>query len=131
MAIILFDFDGVLADTLADLLNFGRIACEQLGLPRTPTPADLDVLENMSFIDYGRQLNLPEQLIDEFVSLCLEMFHQRTQSPKIFDGMAQAVEQAAIHNQIGIITGNTTRTVKNFLEENELQKYIKLIIGVE
>ena len=131
MAIILFDFDGVLADTLADLLNFGRIACEQLGLPRTPTPADLDVLENMSFIDYGRQLNLPEQLINEFVSLCLEMFHQRTQSPKIFDGMAQVVEQAAIHNQIGIITGNTTRTVKNFLEENELQKYIKLIIGVE
>jgi len=131
MAILLFDFDGVLADTLDDLLNFGRIACEQLGLPRTPTPADLDALETMSFVDYGHQLNLPEQHIDEFVSLCLEMFHQRTQSPKIFGGMAQVIEQAAIHHQIGIITGNTTQTVEKFLEEHELQQYIKIIIGVE
>ena len=56
MSIILFDFDGVLADTLDDLLSFAQEACAQLGFPRNPTPADLDALETMSFIDYGRQL---------------------------------------------------------------------------
>jgi len=131
MATLLFDFDGVLADTLDDLLNFGRIACEQLGLPRDPTSADLDALDNMSFVDYGRQLGLPELYIDDFVMRCLEMFEQRTQPPRIFDGMAQVISHVAELHQIGIITGNTTQTVEKFLQKNELQDTIQIILGVE
>ena len=131
MAIILFDFDGVLADTLDDMLNFARTACDQLGLPRNPTPADLDALETMSFVEYGRQLNLPPEHIEEFVSRCLEMFEQRTQSPKIFNGMAQVVTQAAENHTLGIITGNTSQTVGKFLVENQLRNCIQIVIGVE
>jgi len=131
MAIILFDFDGVLADTLEDMLNFAREACIQLGLPRNPTPADLDALETMSFAEYGRQLKLPSQHIDGFVSRCLQMFNQRPRPPKIFDGMAQVVTHAAERNMVAIITGNTTHTVERFLRENEIYNHIKMVIGVE
>jgi phosphoglycolate phosphatase len=131
MAIILFDFDGVLADTLDDLLNFAREVCAQLGFPRNPTPADLDVLETMSFVDYGRQLKLPPQYIDAFVSQCLQMFNQRLRPPEMFEGMGQAIAEAAKSNILAIVTGNTTPTVDVFLKENHLRKYIQLIIGVE
>jgi phosphoglycolate phosphatase len=131
MAIILFDFDGVLADTLDDLLNFAREVCAQLGFPRDPTPADLNVLETMSFADYGRQLKLPPQYIDAFVSQCLRMFNQRSHSPRMFEGMGQAIKEAAKSNILAIVTGNTTPTVEEFLKENNLREYIKLIIGVE
>ena len=95
MAIILFDFDGVLADTLDDLLNFAREVCAQLGLPRNPTPADLEVLDTMSFVDYGQQLKLPPQYIDAFVSQCLQRFNQRSRPPEIFEGMRQVITEAA------------------------------------
>ena len=131
MAIILFDFDGVLADTLEDMLAFAREACVKLGHPRNPTPADLGALETMSFANYGRQLRLPPQCIDEFVSLCLQMFNNRLQPPKIFDGMKQVVVEAAKSNRIAIITGNTTTTVEQFLIENGLREQIRLVIGVE
>jgi phosphoglycolate phosphatase len=131
MAIILFDFDGVLADTLDDLLNFAREVCARLGFPRDPTPTDLDVLETMSFVDYGRQLKLPPQYIDAFVSQCLQMFNQRSHPPRMFEGMGQVLTEAAENNTIAIVTGNTTPTVEGFLKENNLCKYIKLIIGVE
>lgn len=131
MATMLFDFDGVLADTMDDLLDFARKACAQMGFQRTPTSNDLDVLETMSFVDYGRQLELPPQHIDEFVSRCLQMFNQRSQPPKIFEGMEQVVIEAAKHNTIAIVTGNTTPTVLAFLEEYGLRKHIKLVIGVE
>ena len=131
MTIILFDFDGVLADTLDDLLNFGRAACTQLGLQRDPTPADLDALETMSFADYGRQLNVPTQQINEFVNLCLQMFNRRSLSPKIFEGMERVIREAATDHILAIITGNTTPTVETFLQENELRTHIKLIIGIE
>ena len=45
MALILFDFDGVLADTLDDMLHFAQAVCVELGSDRIPTPADLDALE--------------------------------------------------------------------------------------
>ena len=131
MAIILFDFDGVLADTLDDLLNFAQKACAQLGLQRQPTSADLDALETMSFADYGRQLNVPAQQINEFVNLCLQMFNRRPRPPKMFKGMERVIRESATGNTLAIITGNTTPTVETFLRENGLQTHVKLIIGIE
>jgi phosphoglycolate phosphatase len=131
MSFILFDFDGVLADTIDDLLNFAKEACAQLGLLCTPTPADLDALDTMSFADYGRQLEVPAQQIDQFVSLCLEMFNQRSHPPKIFEGMGRVLVKAAEQNTVAIVTGNTTPTVKAFLEKYGLRDQVKLIIGVE
>jgi phosphoglycolate phosphatase len=131
MAIILFDFDGVLADTLEDLLDFAREACAQMDFQRNPTPADLDVLETMSFVDYGRQLKLPPQTIDEFVSRCLQMFNQKPHPPKIFQGMERVVAEAAKENILAIVTGNTTPTVEAFLNEYGLREHIKRVIGVE
>ena len=131
MAIILFDFDGVLADTLDDLLIFARKVCTQLGFPRDPTPADLEVLETMSFAEYGRQLKLPPQHIDAFVSQCLRLFNQRSHPPRMFEGMEQVLVEAAKDNILAIITGNTTPTVERFLEANHLHECIRLIIGVE
>ena len=131
MAIILFDFDGVLADTLDDLLNFAQAACAKLGLQCNPTPADLDALDTMSFTEFGWQLKVPGQHIDEFVSLCLQMFNQRPRPPKLFPGMGRVVTEAAKRNTIAIVTGNTTPTVDGFLKENNLRKHIRLVIGVE
>jgi phosphoglycolate phosphatase len=131
MAIILFDFDGVLADTLEDVLDFGREAAAQVGFVRNPTPADLEVLETMAVPDYGRQLDLPPQHIDEFVERYLEMFTQKPSSPKLFQGMGQVVTQAAKHHAVAIVTGNTTPTVEAFLKKYGLREHVKLVIGVE
>lgn len=131
MSFILFDFDGVLADTIDDLLNFAKEACAQLGLQRNPTPADLNALETMSFADYGRQLKVPAQQIDQFVSLCLEMFNHRPHPPKIFDGMDKTLIEIAKRNTIAIVTGNTTPTVEAFLRKYGLREHINLVIGVE
>lgn len=131
MALILFDFDGVLADTLEDALNFAREACAQMGIACDPTPNDLEALETMSVVDYGRQLKLPPERIDEFADRYLEMFNQKPHPPKIFQGMDEVIAQAAKHNNLAIVTGNTTMTVEAFLREHRLTKYVDLIIGVE
>ena len=131
MAIVLFDFDGVLADTLEDALNFGREAAAQVGLERNPAPADLDALETMAVPDYGKQLKIPEQHIDEFVNHYLRLFTQKPSPPEMFRGMEPVVAQAAKNHTVAIVTGNTTPTVEAFLKEHGLQEYVRLIIGVE
>ena len=84
MALIIFDYDGVLADTLDDLLRFGQEACDQLGVKHLVTKDDLENLEVMSFSSYGRACEVPEHLVDEFVKISLNLFAEKDSPPAIF-----------------------------------------------
>jgi len=131
VTLILFDFDGVLADTLEDMLGNAQATCIELGIHRIVTSADLDSLETMSFVEYGRQLSIPPQLIDEFVSRCLARFGQRSRPARIFAGMKQVIEQLSKNNTLAIVTGNTTQTVENFLAEHGLCGFVQAIFAVD
>jgi len=127
---IIFDFDGVLADTLEDMLRFAAQACEQLGIPCQPSPVDLEVLERMTFSDFGRQLGVPENKLGEFVRLCLELFSNRAQPPDITPGLGEVVRQLAQTYPLAIVTGNTEATVRAFLERHDLADCFKVLVDV-
>ena len=131
MALIIFDFDGVLADTLGDLLRFGQEACLALGVARTPTAADLDALETMSFADYGRQLGVPDELNAEFVRLCLQRFAEKESPPSLFPDLGRVVRALAGVHTLAIVTGNSTANVRAFLAEHGLADCIQQIYGVD
>jgi len=128
--IIIFDFDGVLAITLDDTLYFAAEACRELGTPCQPSFADLDALETMSFDDFGRQLGVPEDLVQEFTRRCLERFANKVQPPDIVPSMGAVVTQLAQTCQIGIVTGNTTPVVEKFLDQNGLRQAVTAIADI-
>jgi phosphoglycolate phosphatase len=131
MALIIFDFDGVLADTLDDMLNFAQAVCVELGYDRIPTPADLAALETMSFVEFGKQLGIPPHLAGEFASRCLQRFIEKPYPPKIFAGIEQVIEQLSARHTLAIVTGNTTRAVENFLSENDIRQFVSVIFAVD
>jgi phosphoglycolate phosphatase len=131
MPLILFDFDGVLADTLGDLLQFGQEACNELGVKHIATKDDLSSLEVMSFATYGQQMGVPDHLIDEFVRRCLAKFGTKQSPPEIFTGLNDVVRGLFKSNIIGVITGNSTENVKAFLAEHCLAECICAIYGVD
>jgi phosphoglycolate phosphatase len=131
MALILFDFDGVLADTLGDLLQFGQEACDELGVKHIATQNDLSSLEVMSFATYGQQLEIPDHLINEFVRRCLAKFGTKKSPPEIFKGLDKVVRGLSTNNTIGVITGNSSGNVKAFLAEHGLDGCVRAIYGVD
>ena len=74
MALIIFDFDGVLADTLDDLIQFGQEVCDELGVKHVVKKEDLSNLEIMSFTSFGRACEVREHLVEEIVQSCLKRF---------------------------------------------------------
>jgi phosphoglycolate phosphatase len=131
MTLILFDFDGVLADTLGDLLQFGQEVCDELGAKHTATKDDLNSLEIMSFATYGQQLEVPEHLVDEFVRRCLVKFGEKKSPPEIFDTLDEVVRELSANNVIGVITGNSSKNVRAFLDEHGISECIRAIYGVD
>ena len=131
MSLILFDFDGVLADTLADMLRFAQEVCDELEVKHTVVQTDLSELEVMSFATFGRACEMPADLVDEFVRKCTGKFAKKKSPPAIFDGLGEVVRQLAESHLLVVVTGNTEVNVRAFLEEHGLEDCIRAVYGVD
>jgi len=131
MALIIFDYDGVLADTLIDLLQFGQEACDKLGVKHIVRKDDLSNLEVMSFASFGRTCEVPDHLIDEFVQICLKCFAEKKSPPVIFKGLKKVVRRLAVNNTLAVITTNSSQNVIAFLIEHGLDGCIQAVYGVD
>jgi phosphoglycolate phosphatase len=131
MSLILFDFDGVLADTLADMLRFAQEVCDELGVEHTVIETDLSELEVMSFATLGRACGTPDELVDEFVRRCTGKFAARKSPPAIFDGLMEVVGKLAERHVLAVVTGNTEGNVQAFLQEHGLAGCFRAVYGLE
>jgi phosphoglycolate phosphatase len=131
MSLILFDYDGVLADTLADMLLFAQEVCDELGVKHTVVLTDLIDLEVMSFVTFGRECEVPEDLVNEFVRRCTGKFAEKKSPPAIFDGLVEVVRKLAESHVLAVITGNTEGNVRVFLKEHGLEGCVRAVYGVD
>jgi len=131
MTLIIFDYDGVLADTLDDLLQFGQEACNQLGVKHKVTKNNLNDLEVMSFATYGRACEVPEHLVDEFVKICLNSFAEKKSPPAIFTGLSNIITHLSVNHRIAIVTTNSSQNVNAFLVKHGLGGFIHAVYGVD
>jgi phosphoglycolate phosphatase-like HAD superfamily hydrolase len=129
--LILFDFDGVLGDTLDDLLAFAKEACQEIGLSCHPAPADLDALDPMSIPQYGRRLGVPEEQVGHFTRLVLDRFRSKRKPPRLFDGMRDVLDRLSANSALAIVTGNTSSLVEMFLRVHGLQTHFARVVGAE
>lgn len=131
MALIIFDYDGVLADTLDDLIQFGQEACNQLGVNHVVTKDDLSHLEVMSFATFGRACEVPEPLVDEFVKISLSLFAKKESPPAIFDGLSEVIQHFSTRHKLAIVTTNSSQNVHAFLTKHGLDSLIHAVYGVD
>jgi len=131
MSLIIFDYDGVLADTRDDLLQVGQAACKKLGVDHLVTIDDLNNLEVMSFASFGQACEVPEPLIGEFVEICLNAFAEKESPPTIFTGMPEVIKYLSSNHRIAVVTTNTSQNVSSFLVKHDLDAHIQAIYGVE
>lgn len=131
MALIIFDYDGVLADTLNDLIRFGQEACNRLGVNHVVTKNDLSNLEVMSFATYGRACEVPEHLIDEFVKISLNLFAEKESPPAIFEGLSEIIKRLFADHKLAVVTTNSSQNVHAFLNKHGLDSFFHAVYGVD
>ena len=131
MTLVIFDYDGVLADTLDDLIRFGQEACDQLGVKHVVTKEDLSNLEVMSFATYGQACEVPEHHLDEFVKISLRLFAEKESPPAIFDGLSEVIRHISVQHKLAIVTTNSSQNVHAFLTQHGLDSLIHAVYGVD
>lgn len=129
--ILIFDFDGVLADSLAPMLSYAGQVCQELGYPCTPTQADLEALERMEFSEYGRQLGIPEEKIGTFVTRNFELFYNHQEPLPITPDLEPVLTALSAKATLAIVTGNSKRVVGKFLETYGLINIFRIALCAE
>ena len=129
--ILIFDFDGVLADTLQPMLTYAGQVCQELGYPCEPTQADLEALERMEFSEYGRQLGIPEEKIGTFVTRNFELFLNHKEPLAITPGLEPILTELSTKTTLAIVTGNSKNVVGKFLKTYGLKEKFRIMLCSE
>jgi phosphoglycolate phosphatase len=129
---LIFDYDGVIADSLEYNLEITNRACA-LAAPkaRLATVDDLYELSSMSFDELAGSIGvepdeIPACLVE--INRLLAIPNERT---KLFDGMAEVIREAAGQHRLAIVSHNTEIAIDHVLSMNSLRHYFSDILGAE
>lgn len=126
--LINFDYDGVLVDSLDDLLHKSQLAQAQVGMGRSPTRSDFETLENMTFHDLAWRCGIPTSCGQQFVDAVFALQSQDSRLPRPFPGMVSAVRRLAERHRVTIITSSYRDAVLPVLQQQGLDSAISLIL---
>ena len=120
MKVIIFDFDGTLADTLETLLAITNRLAAEFGYPQIDLEA-VKTLQHLSSRDIIRQSRIPIFKIPFLLRRLKSDLQQEIHHVSLFPGIAEALKE--MHQQgyiLGIVTSNSTDNVNAFLETHQL-----------
>jgi phosphoglycolate phosphatase len=127
MSLVMFDYDGVIVDSLANFLEGWTRACAVCGFEiRSPEEA-IGLFDENVYVSMGRQ-GVDNATID----CILELFKTSSNFSEVelFPGMANALESIAVRNTVIIITSNLSIAARAVLERNKIH-CVADVIGAE
>lgn len=125
--VIVFDFDGTLADTFDALVMITNRLALEFGYPPT-TPEELPKLRNLSSKDIISTSGVPLFKIPFFLNKVREYLHQEILNLQTINGIQEALIQLKHEGYcLGILTSNSEENVNLFLNKHGMQDLFDFI----
>lgn len=116
--LVLFDFDGTLADSFHLFLEAWTHAAQRHGFRAVDT-TDLDRLRRMSARDIVAEAGLPLWKLPAVVATMRAWMRERADEVKLFDGVPEVLHALKAGGaRIGIVTSNVRDTVERVLGDD-------------
>jgi phosphoglycolate phosphatase len=127
-ALIIFDYDGVLIDSLDDAISAGEEFCRSVSHDRVPTKETIGALEIMTYPEIARSVGLPPGQTERFSSHAFAHFQAVGPSMAFFPGIEPLLHRIASKN-IAIVSGNARSVICAKLAAHKLADKITCIFG--
>ena len=129
--LLLFDYDGVLADTFQLFLDVFIETQRAFGAGRLPTVVDAVSLEEQSFRGVAQMIGIPENLISRFESNAHKRLTKKMMNVELFPEIPPVLMSLAGKHDMCIITLNKIASVKKTLTTYGVTDTITKIYGYE
>ncbi len=118
--VIIFDFDGTIADSFEVVLRIANQLAAEFGYPTTDAD-DIDRLKNLSSREIVRQSQVPPLKLPFLLRRLRGELNREICQLKPIPGMQAALlELQQQGNRLGIVTSNSCENVNAFLEAQDL-----------
>jgi len=123
--ILIFDYDGVIADSLDSAIRLTNNIFKKYGIKEVKNKEEFCEFFNNNFYDGVLEWGMPKERVEDM----LEDFTERAKKEKIllFPGVGKMVKKLAINNKLFIVTSNTTETVKESLRRNCITEFNEIL----
>lgn len=130
--LIIFDFDGVLADSMGLVLEFFNMINEKYGLKKAESQKDISDLFHKNvyegLIDAGLDESKSADFLDDMKKLTLK--YKGSLNP--FAGIVKSLKKLKQKGyMLAIISSNHSDVIKTFIERNDLNGVFEFIYGAE
>jgi len=127
VSVVIFDFDGTIADTLEPLLAIAN----QLAVEFEYPPITLDQLQQLQGLDTRaiiRQSNIPILKIPFLMRRVKAELNRQIATIPPIEGIPEALlELKQAQHDLGIVTSNSEANVADFLQQHDLQSLFDFI----
>ena len=129
--LILFDYDGVLVDSLPFNLSVVAEVLSLLGYKDFPSVDYCKIADCISLEEWARRIDMAETHLEPFVSQTHQHFTAGAPGLPLFEGVLQLLESLSAEHQLGVITGNISSAAREFLSKHGVAHHFSEIVGVE
>lgn len=123
---IAFDLDGTLYDTLPRIFSVDRAIRSELGYPKISQEEYKSKYQSKDWTKFYRDLGIKDEQVEQFINDFIKKLKLQN-PPEMIPGareVLQRVEQELGHQNIHIVTNETTEGVKKRFERDGLIHYL-------
>jgi phosphoglycolate phosphatase-like HAD superfamily hydrolase len=125
--VIIFDFDGTIADTLDTLVTITNRLATEFSYKQT-SPEDLAQIRNLSSREIVMQSGISIFKIPFLLKKIKENLHTEIQRLNLIPGIMEALIQLKQEgNQLGILTSNSEENVRLFLKNQDMEELFSFV----
>ena len=127
MAVICFDFDGTLGDTLGLEEKYYLPACEKLGITLFPTMDALKEACRINYYEYCREHGLSAEVIRRIGDEYRAALEQSGEKASLFPGAAEMLKELISHHTVYVVSLNNESFMKERFEEAGVFGFARII----
>lgn len=133
--LIIFDFDGTLADTTATILRTYHMAIREMGIEKR-TDEECKATIGVPLIEGFRQLypDFSDTELDKCVATYRRIFNANKTDliPKLYPGVKDTLEELSkMGIQMSVASSRSRDTLVEFCDDNDITHYFSLILGAD
>ncbi|MCK5015309.1 MAG: HAD-IA family hydrolase [Candidatus Omnitrophica bacterium] len=118
--VLIFDFDGTIADTFHYLVRIGNRLSEEFDFNKID-PDEIRDMKDKNIRETIEHLNIPLLKIPMIVAKAKKELHKEIESVEPITGLKEILLQIkSLGHKMGILTSNSSKNVMGFLENNGL-----------
>ena len=123
---LVFDFDGVIVDSLSHYEAACRHTIKKFGIPIPETQDTFAKLENVNFEALANLLGTEEQLLATTIT---KYILEQPVKPAVFSGMPEIIKQSAANHSLHVLSAGAAQVAQSILSKNRLEGFFDSITG--